>query len=255
MNRAAGLVVCAVLASGCAALRPARPAPTGDVPRSQVVGHSVLGEPIEVFTCGRGTGGVLVVGGTHGDERASALVVRELAKRLRCPPGGCAVTILPAFNPDGLALVARGNARGVDLNRNLPARSWTRRPPHGDRPGSEPESRALHDLLVRVRPALTISVHESSLPLVDYDGPGAPTAHALAACIGLDTSKIGALPGSLGSLVGVDWGLAVVTVELPPEASRLSSEVLWARYGRCLLEAVVQHGAAARSFTPATRRC
>lgn len=222
------------LTCGCAL----RAAPPSAVPHSRIEAHSVQGDPIEVFSCGPGFGGVLVVGGTHGDERGSARLVRELTPRLRCPPDGGALTILPALNPDGLGTAARTNARGVDLNRNLPTRNWYPFPAHGARPISEPESQALYQVLWRVRPGVTISVHEGDEPLVDWDGPATDAARALGACTGLEVRRIGARPGSLGSLVGVDWGQPIVTVELPRAASRMSSEALWAAYGRCLLAAV-----------------
>jgi murein peptide amidase A len=165
--------------------------------------------------------------------------VRELAVRIRCPAQGM-LTIVPALNPDGLGMAERTNARGVDLNRNMPTHNWAPRPAHGPEPMSEPESRALYDLLLSVRPSFTVSVHEASEPLVDWDGPADDPARALGACTGLAAQRIGAMPGSLGSLLGVDWGWPLVTLELPREASRMSAEALWATYGDCLLVAIGQ---------------
>jgi len=225
-----------VLVGACAPRRAAAP-PTR--PSRTIAAHSLGGAPIEVFTCGQGPGGLLVIGGTHGDERGSALLVRELVVRLACP--ATPVTIVWAVNPDGLATARRANARGVDLNRNLPTRSWTARATHGSGPLSEPESRALYDVILRARPSFTLSVHEGSDALVDYDGPAATAAAALATCTGLPVERLGARPGSLGSLIGVDWGLPLVTLELPRWTSRLDADQLWARYGPCLLYAVATH--------------
>jgi hypothetical protein len=125
----AGLAACAaLLVAGCG-LRLA-PSP-GTAPWRDVAARSVLGDPIEVFRCGQEGGGVLVVGGVHGDERGGAALVRELTIRLACPDGGGALTIVPVLNPDGLYVAARANARGVDLNRNLPTYSWVPAPAHG----------------------------------------------------------------------------------------------------------------------------
>jgi protein MpaA len=198
----------------------------------------VRGDPIEVFRCGQEPGGLLVVGGMHGDERGGAALVRELTIRLACPDGGGALTIVPVLNPDGLYEAARANAHGVDLNRNLPAHNWVPGPSHGGWPMSEPESRALYDVLVRANPAFVINVHEGTEPLVDWDGPAADAAQGLGTCTGLEVRRIGTRPGSLGSLVGVDWGRPLVTLELPRAASSLPVETLWATYGHCLLEAV-----------------
>jgi len=221
-----------------AACAPRHPPVAPALPQRAVVAYSVGGAPIEVFTCGQGHGGLLVVGGTHGDERGSALLVRQLALRLTCPASGTPVTIVPWLNPDGLWSASRANARGVDLNRNLPTRSWTPHASHGHAPLSEPETRALYELLRRARPAFTLSVHEGSEALVDYDGPAYEASARVAACAGLPVERIGAHPGSLGSLVGVDWGLPLVTLELPRWTSRLESDELWALYGQCLRYAV-----------------
>lgn len=202
-----------------------------------VLAYSVRAQPIDVVSCGPGPGGVLVLGGVHGDERGSAQLVRTLADGLRCGAGET-VTVVAALNPDGLYAATRGNARGVDLNRNMAAWSWTPRPAHGCQPLSEPESRALDALLRRVRPVLTISVHEADVPLVDWDGPAGEAAAAIAACTGLPLQRIGARAGSLGSLVGNDWGWPLVTIELPRATSRLPADAVWERWGHCLLAAI-----------------
>jgi protein MpaA len=221
------------LLAGCASHRPAPEL----APQRFDYARSVGGQSIEVFACGRGEGGVLVLGGVHGDERGSALLVRTLAERLDCAEHAT-LTVVPALNPDGLQAGTRTNARGVDLNRNMPARSWTPAWVHGDQPLSEPESGALDALLRHVRPALTISVHEANVPLVDWDGPAGEAAGAIAVCMDLPLGRIGARPGSLGALLGEDWGWPLVTIELPRAASAMDADALWDRYGDCLLEAI-----------------
>lgn len=230
----APVVALLALLCGCALRPTSRP----DVaPERQVVAHSVRGQPIEVVRCGTEPGGVLVVGGTHGDELGAAALVRELARRLRCPARGT-VTVVTTLNPDGVDLAERANALGVDLNRNMPTSNWTARAAHGPEPLSEPESRALYDVLLRVRPSFTLSVHEGGEALVDWDGPADEAAQALGACTGLYAERIGSMPGSLGSLLGVDWGWPLVTLELPRSASRLPVDEVWATYGDCLLRAI-----------------
>ena len=61
---------------------------------------------------------------------------------------------MPTINPDGVAAGTRGNAHGVDLNRNFPY-DW--RPLGGGEysgpaPLSEPESRAAHRLILESSP-------------------------------------------------------------------------------------------------------
>ncbi|MCW5890631.1 MAG: DUF2817 domain-containing protein [bacterium] len=228
--------IAAALLAGCALRQP--PAAAPDL---RTAAYSVGGQPIDVFACGRGPGGVLVLGGVHGDERGSAQLVRTLAERLRCPHDE-PIMIVPTLNPDGIEAATRSNARGVDLNRNMAARSWTPRPVHGPEPLSEPESRALDDLLRAVRPVLTISVHEGDAALVDWDGPPSRAASMLAACTGLPLQRIGARPGSLGALLGADWGWPLVTIELPRTTSQLPAETAWDYYGHCLLEAIADRG-------------
>ena len=60
---------------------------------------------------------LLVVGTVHGDEPAGLALTRPL---LRVgPPLHAELWIVPNLNPDGLAVGTRGNARGVDLNRDF----------------------------------------------------------------------------------------------------------------------------------------
>ena len=60
------------------------------------------------------------------------------------------------LNPDGFAHHVRTNAHGVDLNRNSPEH-WAGA---GARPWSEPETRAIRDLILRELPALSIYYHQ-----------------------------------------------------------------------------------------------
>jgi len=98
----------------------------------------------------------LVVGCVHGNEPAGIAVARVLE---RSTPRGLDLWILPVLNPDGRAADTRGNAHGVDLNRNFP---WHWRHlqglySSGPRPLSEPESRIVDRLIRRLRPQVTIS--------------------------------------------------------------------------------------------------
>jgi predicted deacylase len=81
------------------------------------VGHSVQHRPIEVVHIAGSGPRVLVVGAIHGDEPAGIAVVRALE---RTHPRA-ELWLVPVLNPDGLAAGTRGNAHGVDLNRNFPS--------------------------------------------------------------------------------------------------------------------------------------
>jgi murein peptide amidase A len=128
-----------------------------------VVGRSVDGRPIVIERLGDPHGPrVLVVGCIHGNECAGLAVVRELERR---PPRRIDLWIVPDLNPDGYAANTRGNAHGVDLNRNFPA-EWKQIGRRGDlqwsgpRPLSEPETRIARALILRLRPAVTIWFHQ-----------------------------------------------------------------------------------------------
>jgi protein MpaA len=105
----------------------------------------------------------LVVGSIHGDERGGLAVTRAL--RRRGEPRDLDLWVVDSFNPDGLRRGTRQNARGVDLNRNFPYR-WRANGRRGSRYWggpkalSEPESRAIRRLVLRLRPAVTIWYHQ-----------------------------------------------------------------------------------------------
>jgi protein MpaA len=161
------------------------------------------------------------VGGVHGDEPASVEAVVELAKRLLPAPAAAPVVIVPALNPDGLARNLKNSARDVDLNRNFPSRNWQAAHAPGYFPGaaplSEPETRLLADLVEKYAPWGAVAVH-APFACVNYDGPAAAWAQTVAAACGWPArADLGyPTPGSLGSWLGVDRGLPVLTLELPP---------------------------------------
>jgi protein MpaA len=165
---------------------------------------------------------LLVVGGVHGDEPASVAAVLELVERLG--PGSApweAMVIVPALNPDGLHAGTKNARSDVDLNRNFPARSFTRAHSPGYDPGpfplSEPECALLARLCDDHRVDAVVAVH-APLCCVNFDGPARAWADAVAAASGWPArASIGyPTPGSLGSWLGVDRGLPVLTLELPP---------------------------------------
>lgn len=113
----------------------------------------------------------LLIGGTHGDERATVAILESFVST-RLEPGLLSepTAVLCLHNPDGFASATRHNARGVDLNRNFP-HNWSPASdePPGPAPLSEPESRALHDFILGHRPAKIVSLHWA-LAEIDADG-------------------------------------------------------------------------------------
>jgi murein peptide amidase A len=194
------------------------------------IGRSLLGRPIEALSAGDGPTRLLVHGGIHGDEPGAVLAVERFATLLAAL--GVRVVVVPAVNPDGLAAGVKDNARGVDLNRNFPSRSW--RPGQLFGPGavtgarylpgpaalSEPESAALAALIDVERPHRLVAVHQP-LRCVNYDGPARALAERMAAACGWPVvADLGyPTPGSFGARYGTDDQREVITLELPRPAS------------------------------------
>ena len=189
-------------------------------------GKSVKGRDITAMIYGAGKKRVLVFGGIHGDEQNTTVVARSLAVHLNAEtlPPNLTVIIVPDTNPDGLLAATRVNANGVDINRNFPSKTWNaeyteqRRFP-GVKPSSEPETRAVLDLLERYPPQLVVTLH-AAMGCVNWDGPygafaalilAAKNGYPLCATLGYDT------PGSLGLLTGIDKQIPSVTIELKAE--------------------------------------
>lgn len=166
-----------------------------------MLGRSAEGRPIRLSVVGERSAPVrvLVVGAIHGDEPAGRAVTGLLRRR---PPriAGVALWIIHDLNPDGAAAATRQNARGVDLNRNFPARWRAQGRPFdtfhaGRRPLSEPEARLAARLIRRLRPAVTIWYHQA-LAMVDLGTTNRPAlARRYAAAAGLPARRLGFLPG------------------------------------------------------------
>jgi murein peptide amidase A len=204
------------------------------------VGRTVLGRPIRCSVYGTGDETVLVLGGIHGNEPAGVPLCEQLGTFLAGHSevlAGKQVVVVPATNPDGLAANQRGNAHGVDVNRNFDAHNRVAAKTNGPRAMSEPESQYIAELIRHYRPARIVAVHQP-LACVDYDGPAGELATAVSRACGLPIRKLGALPGSLGSYAGLEKQIAIVTVELPKTATVLGASELWRLYGQALLVAV-----------------
>lgn len=231
----------ALLGAGCAApsvgtRTDAAPAPAPAAVASwSAIGASVEGRPIEAAAIGAGPRRVLIIGAIHGDEPEGLPAIDPLIDHVIASPAlrrAATVRIVRDANPDGTAAHTRGNARRIDLNRNWPATNFAPARTRGPQPLSEPETAALHTLIASFAPDLVVVFHSTpSGPFVNYDGPAERDAHAFAdAAAQADprwrvVPNIGyPTPGSLGSYLGVDLGVPILTVEFArrhdPQAAR-----------------------------------
>ena len=230
-KRLAWLLIAVATLPGCVATPRTRPValsppaagvdplPAAPAPSWKPIGVSVERRPLLVAQSGSGPLRIYLIGGVHGDEtegRSALDSVKDGAN------AAATIRILRDLNPDGTAAYRRSNARGYDLNRTWPATNFIPGSTGGPAPLSEPETRALDQDLRAFKPDIVVAIHSVSIgPLVNYDGPAGELAAAFVSAaravspdwhvrpdMGYDT------PGSLGSYLGIDQKLPILTVEL-----------------------------------------
>lgn len=191
-----------------------------------IYGRSSLGVPLEVWRPA-GSCTLLMFAAIHGEEPETTFALSRALRQLTEPSPHCAVVL--AANPDGLIRGTRGNARGVELNRNFPTADWQPHPvPHrstlddprdvllspGPEPGSEAETKALIALIHELKPKVAIALH-APLACID-DANQSPLGRWLAERTALPfVTDVGyPTPGSFGTW-GKENGLPVITYEFP----------------------------------------
>jgi predicted deacylase len=164
--------------------------PNSDPVQSFTIGYSVLRKKLGIVRVGDGNEKALViVGGVHGEEGNTVELVWKLQSKFSetpgLVPGSYTLFFLNALNPDGYSSKTRLNARNVDLNRNFPAKDWTKDAFDmkkvvpglgGQSAGSEPEVFALKsffvDFLLPTFKEIRVLVFHSASPPVGYIQPG-----------------------------------------------------------------------------------
>ena len=197
MRRRRALLVAAGVAI-VAAIAPSGPAAVTST-TSHVLGYSVDHRPIVAWLVAPPDAErtMLVVGSIAGDEPGGIAVAKLLATQRAIP--GVNLWLIPDMNPDGAAARTRGNARGVDLNRNFPYR-WRRGTPGsryypGPWRGSAPETKAVERFLRQERPRLAIWLHQPYGLIDDSQGPRW-AERLLGRGLGLPLRRLPDYPGS-----------------------------------------------------------
>lgn len=133
--------------------------------REITIGMSTLGRPIvAVQIHDSPQRPVIAVGSIHGDESMGLKVVERLRSGSDIPDD-LNLWVIPTVNPDGLASAVRGNARGVDLNRNFATEDWRAvgegsEKYSGEEPASEVETQAVQQFFLEQQPLLVVWWHQ-----------------------------------------------------------------------------------------------
>lgn len=139
------------------------------------IGTSVGGRSITAHYYGGGPEKIILFGAMHGSELNTRTLLNTFIGELEADPsripGDKTIIIIPVLNPDGAAVNRRFNDNGVDLNRNFGSADWQQTTYFaggtypiggGTEPFSEPETRAIRDLIISQAPYLTISYHSAA---------------------------------------------------------------------------------------------
>lgn len=121
--------------------------------RADVIGASVLGNPIHAIKIGTGNKKVLMWSQMHGNESTTTKALFDLLNTLSSTETqiahileSCTLYIIPILNPDGALVYTRLNANQVDLNRD--AKNL-----------SQPESVILRSVFNNFKPHFCYNLH------------------------------------------------------------------------------------------------
>ena len=159
----------------------------------QKAGKSLDERDVLVFYAGTGNCSVLLTAGVHGRESNNTVVLMKMLEQfLQKPRKGYSLCVIPLVNPDGYTIALegkkaiknfelqriaeinripakewKGNARGVDLNRNFPSAHW-KQTKEQRFPGSEPETRVLMEKMLQRPFSLYLDIHSRGEEIYYY---------------------------------------------------------------------------------------
>ncbi|MCX6757730.1 MAG: DUF2817 domain-containing protein [Candidatus Nomurabacteria bacterium] len=173
---------------------------------------------------------ILILATIHGDEVEGLWLLDhfEIPWRVKFPYSNVNVLVIPQANPDGVALKQRTNGNKVDLNRNLPTLDWSAekfndRYPPGPFAGSEPENKALMELIDLYKPKGILTLHSFKDPQINANGDDDTGVMDLANYL-FEVSPYKKItrgdemgyptPGCLGTYAGYERKIPTITYEL-----------------------------------------
>lgn len=155
---------------------------------------------------------VLIIGVVHGDEPQGKFLIENYLKSCNISPKN-RLLFIACLNPDGLELKTRENANGIDLNRNFPTKNQEK-----SSYNPEIEAKFVINIIKEFSPDIILTLH-APYKVVNYDGPAETIANEISKIINYPTSNdIGyPTPGSLGTYVGIERNIPIITLELDEE--------------------------------------
>lgn len=202
---------------------------------SGTIGSDSTNQPIKVYIRDACPGQqnvrtIVLVNSVHGSENAGQLVSHELLFNQSLPPDVRIIAIPEYCSCAGTG--SRGNANGVDLNRNN-AFNWGSLPQNqtfetgltwskGDSAGSEPETKALNKFLLSVgRANVSIHYHDSLNYVVGSSQDGVPLAAQYATAGGFrnytdEGRRLVPQRGSVDGWYNQETGTPTILVEMGP---------------------------------------
>ncbi len=192
-----------------------------DLLTSFIFAKSAAGIPIPAYRFGHTGPEILILAAVHGDESEGVVAANGLMEKfIQSFPYRLQITLVPAFNIDGVLAKSRTNFHGVDLNRNMATKDWspvikTPRYHPGPFANSEPETTALAKFIEMTKPKFILSLH-SWFPVINVNGDCLEIAQTLHNFTGykIDTDIGYPTPGCLGTYAGLERSSPVITYEI-----------------------------------------